>query len=263
MNKKIYLAIAAIIVIIAGISIFVVTKSDDSSTTTTTDGTSITTSTSESQSEQDEDEDYTKVVIDPVDNITENQDAQEVNTADELVSCGYTRQTTEGPYYISGTKQLTDGNLNYDNLSGTPLRISGYVYGGADNKTPLSGAKIEIWQTDDDGSYHPNANGKAGDYSSSKISLRGYVVTDANGYYSFTSIYPGEYTGRARHIHVRASVDGYNTIVSQIIMSLPGDNMPATQDMIAKALDSSCSAPSITDVNGTDEGFYSFWLKKS
>lgn len=77
-----------------------------------------------------DDEDYTKVVINPVDNIAANQDAQEVSSADQLVSCGYTRQTTEGPYYISGTSQLTNGNLNYDNLSGTPLVIAGYVYGG-------------------------------------------------------------------------------------------------------------------------------------
>lgn len=260
--KKIYILFAVVLVAV-GVVFYQVRKSrgSDTKSAVATNSQSSSGSTS-SKAETDDDEDYTKVVINPVNNITANQDAQLVSTAEELVSCGYTRQTTEGPYFVMGTKQLTDGNLNYDNLAGTPLVISGYVYGGTDNKTPLSGAKVEIWQADDSGAYHPNANGAASQYSEDQLSLRGYVVTDKNGYYSFKTVYPGEYTGRARHIHVQASVDGYTSIISQIIMSLPGDKMSSSEDMIARALDSSCSAPSITKVDGVDKGFYSFWLEK-
>lgn len=262
--KKIYILVAVLVV--SGIGIYQLTKSanqKNNSTETTNSQESAKTNSDDKTEETDDDEDYTKVVIDPVDNITENQEAQLVTTADQLMSCGYTRQTTEGPYFVTGTRQLTNGNLNYDNLPGTPLVISGYVYGGTDNSTPLSGAKVEIWQADDSGSYHPNANGPASNYSEEELSLRGHVVTDSEGYYSFTTIYPGEYRGRARHIHVSATVDGYEPIISQIILSLPGDEMSSTEDMIARALDSSCSAPSITNVDGTDKGFYSFWLEKN
>jgi len=36
-------------------------------------------------------------------------------------------------------------------------------------------------------------------------SLRGYQVSDANGKVAFTTVYPGWYSGRAVHIHVRSS----------------------------------------------------------
>jgi protocatechuate 3,4-dioxygenase beta subunit len=271
-NKTI--ALVASLVIILAIAVFAYLKinnktdstnssSINQSSNTSTNTNSTNTNTTTASEESDDDEDYTKVVINPVKNIAQNQEAQLVSSADQLVSCGYTRAVTEGPYDVTGTNLLTNNNLNYDNLGGTPLVIAGYVYSGTDNKTPVANAKVEIWHADDSGSYHPNANGAASKYNPSQISLRGYVLTDSTGYYSFTTIYPGEYSGRARHIHVKASIDGYQPIISQIIMSLPGDKMASTEDQIARALDSSCSAPSITNINGVDQGFYNFWLQKN
>ena len=109
---------------------------------------------------------------------------------------GLTQQVTQGPYYVTGTNKLTDGNLNYDNQKGKKIKVQGYVYVGATGTTPVAGAKIEIWHADDSGNYHPNSNGAASGYKSSELSLRGYVLTDDKGYYEYTTIYPGEYTGR-------------------------------------------------------------------
>ena len=36
-----------------------------------------------------------------------------------------TTSTTEGPYYVTGTAALTDGNLNAGKLPGDPIRIAG------------------------------------------------------------------------------------------------------------------------------------------
>ncbi|WP_338552169.1 stalk domain-containing protein [Paenibacillus sp. KS-LC4] len=150
---------------------------------------------------------------------------------------GLTQQVTQGPYYVTGTSQLTSGNLNYDSLTGEKIKVKGYVYAGATGTTPVAGAKVEIWQADDTGNYHPNSNGAASSYTASQLSLRGYVLTDANGYYEYTTIYPGEYTGRTRHIHTNTTATGYKGVITQLIIpSLSGDKMTAAQDNIAQSL---------------------------
>ena len=47
--------------------------------------------------------------------------------------------------------------------------------------------------------------------------LRGRQTTDANGLVTFTSIFPGWYSGRAPHIHVHVySASGNSLVVTQI-----------------------------------------------
>ena len=46
--------------------------------------------------------------------------------------------------------------------------------------------------------------------------LRASVVTGAEGRYAYTTILPGEYPGRPRHIHYRVSHKGYATLVTQL-----------------------------------------------
>lgn len=150
---------------------------------------------------------------------------------------GLTQQVTQGPFYVTGTNELTDGNLNYDDLTGEKIKVQGYVYAGATGTTPVAGAKVDIWHADDSGNYLPNGNGEASTYSTDEISLRGFVMTDENGYYEFTSIYPGEYSGRTRHIHTNTTADGYKGVITQLIIpSLSGDQMTAAQDNIAQSL---------------------------
>ena len=178
--------------------------------------------------------------------------------AGDVASCGLTPATTAGPYYISGSPLLTDGNLNYTNLAGTPMKISGYVYGGVDNTKPLVGAKVEIWQADNAGQYHPQAQGEAAQFGG-QLGLRGYVVTDAKGYYEFSSIFPAEYEGRVRHIHARASDGGYRPVVTQMIAYQPGDKVTPQQDDIAADLPS-CNMLKFTDAGGVRTSAFDFHL---
>jgi len=167
---------------------------------------------------------------------------------------------TEGPYYVSGTAELVDGELNYTNLPGEPIKISGYVYGGVGDSTPLAGARVDIWHADSAGSYHPNSNGPATDYSPDQLALRGYVLTDAGGYYEFTSIYPGQYPGRCRHIHIIASAEGYGAIVTQLIVpSLAGDTTTPETDQIAQSLPAVNDLQFITE-NGVQAATFNFHL---
>jgi len=127
--------------------------------------------------------------------------------------------------------------LNYTHLPGEPIKISGHVLGGADGTVPLAGAKIEIWQADSRGSYHPEGSGEAAKYRDRDMALRGYVVADGAGAYEFKSIYPGHYSGRTRHIHVRASAAGHRQLTTQMIVPpKPGDETTPETDFIARWL---------------------------
>lgn len=171
-----------------------------------------------------------------------------------------TTSTTEGPYYVTGTAALTDGDLNAGKLPGVPIRIAGYVYSGTGKTTPLANAVVDVWQADGSGTYWPPSNGPASGYPAGELRLRGHVVTDAKGYYSFTTISPGEYEGRARHIHIRAtSADGSQDVVTQLIMSKPGDRTPAANDSIARSLPS-CHTMAFAPINGISTAFFDFHL---
>ena len=160
-----------------------------------------------------------------------------VLTAEEKKNCGITAEVTEGPYYVSGTDALPDGNLNYSNLPGDLLSISGHVYEGLDTSKPLSSAKIEIWHADNSGSYHPNRNGPVTNYKMEEIALRGFVTTDAGGAYKFTTVYPGEYSGRTRHIHFKINASGFPELTTQLIMpAKPGDKLTFDDDTVSQGL---------------------------
>lgn len=160
-----------------------------------------------------------------------------VLTAEEKKNCGITAEVTEGPYYVSGTAALTDGNLNYSSLPGEALSISGHVYEGLDASKPLGNAKLEIWHADDSGSYHPNGNGPTTNYKPGDIALRGFITTDATGAYKFSTVYPGEYSGRTRHIHFKINAPGFPELTTQLIMpAKPGDTLTFDEDTVSKGL---------------------------
>mgnify|MGYP005992865497 CR=1 FL=1 len=132
----------------------------------------------------------------------------------ESNTCGVTKSDMLGPYYVSGTSKIT--NLNTQNLSGDKIIVSGKLYGGAGKTKPIANAMIEVWHADSGGTYHPVGDGNVSNYTADKITLRGFVNTDAQGNYSFESIRPGLYPGRPRHFHYRVTANGYKTLVTQI-----------------------------------------------
>jgi protocatechuate 3,4-dioxygenase beta subunit len=76
--------------------------------------------------------------------------------------------------------------------------------------SPVSGAQVEIWQCDADGNYSQYGQ------LQSQTFLRGVQTTNANGQVTFTTIYPGWYSGRATHIHVEVTIGGRSVKVTQI-----------------------------------------------
>jgi hypothetical protein len=83
--------------------------------------------------------------------------------------------------------------------AGAPLALDLYVYRSDDSCEPEQGAVVDIWHCNASGLYSDEAaNGTTG-----QTWLRGYQETDAAGHVQFTTIYPGWYSGRTVHIHVR------------------------------------------------------------
>ncbi len=145
--------------------------------------------------------------------------------------------TGPGPLYISGAPELVDGELNYTHLPGERIAVTGHVYSGPNDEIPLQGATVEIWQADASGAYHPSTSGEASQVGLWRLGLRGFVLTDDTGSYRFTSIYPGSYPGRTRHIHVRASAEGHSAVVTQILVPWrPGDFTRPSEDRVVRSL---------------------------
>ncbi len=128
-------------------------------------------------------------------------------------SCGRTRATTTGPFYVGNSPEAM--NINLLGVAGAPMRVSGTVLGGADGQTPLAGARLELWHCDGDGHYHPEDNGDIARYRAEEINLRGQVATGADGHFAFDSIVPGHYGNRRRHLHWRLVADGHRPLVTQ------------------------------------------------
>jgi protocatechuate 3,4-dioxygenase beta subunit len=122
---------------------------------------------------------------------------------------------TEGPYYLDGAlvrKDITEGK------SGVPLTLRLTVVDATDGCTPVKGAAVEIWHCDAWGYYSgyttANPGGSApaesedGSTANDSTYLRGYQVANANGVVKFETIFPGWYTPRTCHIHVKVHTGG-------------------------------------------------------
>ena len=131
-------------------------------------------------------------------------------------ACVVINSETEGPYpdrtgMINNSayyrQDITEGK------AGTPLALALTVVSVANGCAPVANATIEVWQCDAAGAYS--------EYTVAGTFLRGLQRTDANGVATFTTIYPGWYTGRAPHIHLEVFVNG--SLVKTTQMAFPED----------------------------------------
>ena len=128
-------------------------------------------------------------------------------------SCVLTPELTEGPYYIANhlvRRDITEGR------PGLPLVLHLSVL-NASTCSPIRGATVELWHCDAGGVYSGYGSGGGGGGgpggghatpTNGLRFLRGAQRTDALGRASFRTIYPGWYTGRTTHIHVKVHAGG-------------------------------------------------------
>ena len=132
---------------------------------------------------------------------------------------------TEGPYWIDELLRRSDVRANTSSATsnagaaqpGVPLALKINVLDADDGNKALNGAHVDIWHASAYGLYSDEGSQQVGGGTTASNTkgqnfLRGYQVTGVDagltsspvdGQVGFKTIWPGWYSGRAIHIHVR------------------------------------------------------------
>ncbi|KNE83205.1 MULTISPECIES: intradiol ring-cleavage dioxygenase [Streptomyces] len=124
--------------------------------------------------------------------------------ASGLGVCSLTAEVTEGPYALPGA--LIRNEISEDR-PGFPVHYLLTVVDQSAGCAPLPDALVELWHADHLGEYSGfvGRNGHPGEDNGTFC--RGGAVTDENGQVELVSIWPGHYTARAVHAHLRVHTD--------------------------------------------------------
>ncbi|MFF0556218.1 carbohydrate-binding protein [Streptomyces sp. NPDC020472] len=117
-----------------------------------------------------------------------------------------TPEQMEGPYFKPNSPLRS--SLLEAGTTGVRLTVSGYVFGLACR--PISGVLLDFWQADVNGAY-----------DNTGFRFRGHQFTDATGAFKLTTIVPGLYPGRTRHLHVKLQAPGRPVLTTQLYF--PGE----------------------------------------
>jgi len=143
---------------------------------------------------------------------------------------GATENTVLGPFHVGGAPELPMGANICRDGKGAPCRVSGRITDEAGN--PVAGARVDVWQTNDDGFYDVQQPGEQPD-----MNMRGLFTTGADGSYAYQTVKPlpysiptdgpvgkmlsamGRHGMRPAHIHYIVEAEGYETLVTHIFVS--------------------------------------------
>lgn len=191
-----------------------------------------------------------------------------------IVECGVEiPQETAGPYPGDGSNGPNvleaSGVVRQDITSsfgtgsatavGVPLTVTLTLLDNSNGCIPLAGAAVYAWHCDRDGKYSMYDSGLA-----SEDYLRGVQEADANGQVTFTSIFPGAYSGRWPHIHFEvfesmgnATSAGRVLAVSQIALTKAAcDDVYATPGYEKSITNMTRTTLRSDNVFGDDGGIY-------
>ena len=108
---------------------------------------------------------------------------------------------TEGPYFTPNSPLRR--SIVPAGAAGVRLTLTGRVLTTAGK--PVARALIDFWQADASGAY-----------DNSGYRFRGHQLTDAKGRYALTTVVPGLYPGRTKHIHVKVQPRGGSILTTQL-----------------------------------------------
>jgi hydroxyquinol 1,2-dioxygenase len=138
-----------------------------------------------------------------------------------------TEATVFGPFFVASNPEIPIGGDISGGAPGEPCWVEGTVTDSEGH--PLAGARIEVWEADDDGLYDVQ-------YDDDRVAARAHLFSDADGRYSFWAItptpYPIPHDGpvgtmlaavgrspmRASHLHFMVTAEGQRTLVTHIFV---------------------------------------------
>jgi hydroxyquinol 1,2-dioxygenase len=159
---------------------------------------------------------------------------------------GVTESTVFGPFYREGAQELPMGATISQDGRGEPAVVMGRVL--STDGTPISGALLDVWETDENGLYEQQ------DPEQPEMNLRGKFHTDSEGRYCFVGIKPvsyaipndgpvgqllralGRHPFRPAHIHLLISAEGFVPVITHLFVKgdpyLASDAVFGTKDSL-------------------------------
>ncbi|MCG2622976.1 carboxypeptidase regulatory-like domain-containing protein [Arthrobacter sp. I2-34] len=182
---------------------------------------------------------------------------------------GATEATVFGPFFTEDAPEIPHGGDIAGGAKGQPCWVEGKVTDTDGN--PVAGARIEVWEADDDGFYDVQ-------YTDGRIAGRAHLYTDAEGKYAFWGLtptpYPIPHDGpvgqmlekvgrspvRAAHLHFMVTAENLRTLVTHIFVTGDpqleiGDSVFGVKDSLIKDFlqqPAGTPTPDGRDLNGQD-----------
>jgi alcohol dehydrogenase class IV/protocatechuate 3,4-dioxygenase beta subunit len=143
-------------------------------------------------------------------------------------SAGATESTVVGPFFTEDSPEVALGGDIAGQAKGRPCYVSGTVRGTGGE--PVPGARIEVWESDEDGFYDVQ-------YPDGRTGGRGWLRSAPDGEYRFWSVRPAPYpipddgpvgdlltaAGRGpmrpAHLHFKVEAPGYRTLITHIFVA--------------------------------------------
>ena len=130
--------------------------------------------------------------------------------------CTLTPEQIEGPFYLDQARireAISEGK------PGVPLQLILRVLEASASCAPIPNAAVDVWQCDALGIYSGYEGAAIAprhvEPVDDKTFLRGTQLTDAAGAVRFRTIYPGWYSGRTPHVHLKLRV-GAKAVTTQL-----------------------------------------------
>jgi hydroxyquinol 1,2-dioxygenase len=141
-----------------------------------------------------------------------------------------TEATVFGPFYVEGAPEYDNGADIANGARGEPCFVSGQVRGL--DGSPVAGAQIDVWQSDEDGFYDVQKPSEGSDSAAHQARAR--LRSGPDGRFHFRSIlaeaYPiphdgpvgrmlealGRHPWRPAHLHFLIRAPGYETLITHV-----------------------------------------------
>ena len=137
-----------------------------------------------------------------------------------------TPEQMQGPFYplefpLDKDSDLTTFAGREGVAFGQIVTVSGQVLDA--NGRPQSSARVEIWQVNGHGRYH-HQNDSSPNPIDPNFQGYGVVLTDGDGRYSFRTVKPVAYPGRAPHIHFAITPPSGRKLITQMYVAGAREN---------------------------------------